>query len=159
MMKMEREQQILEALRVIRPRDRDRCRADVERTLDAIDEETAVEKEPSLAVSKAAKAKARVIYKALRNIERTGVTVISDLQKHIDVYDAILKQPSKRLKRPAVRQLLAAVGAQSLLLDYDGNLSATRSGQWDKLAALLYGEPSANMFRYLRELRDLNDIL
>jgi hypothetical protein len=62
---------------------------------------------------------------------------------------------SVSLKRPAGRQRLATVAAQSLLIDYGIQRTATRGGRWHRLATILYGNRKPDLFGYLREFKDL----
>jgi hypothetical protein len=135
---MTRDEQIAMALRLIGT---DNCRADVEQMLDIIADET-VE-----TASKATKAEVQVIYNALRKIRSTGIDLIPDLDKHLHACDLILRTPSKP---QAEKQRLAAAAAQELLMTHGGRLTATRGGQWDQLTAILFGDPKADMFQYIR---------
>lgn len=144
---MDREQQIAGALREIRPADHQKCRADVEQMLDIIDSET------ETTASKAIKSKVTIVYNALRKIKATGLVIVPELDKHIEACDLILKRPSNR---KADKQRLAAAAAQDLLMTHGGKLTASRRGQWGKLTAILYGDPDANMFQYIRGQKSID---
>jgi hypothetical protein len=62
--------------------------------------------------------------------------------------------PSGKPKRSNNKGVLATVMARELLVVHEYPLSTTREGRWHELAAILYGNRSADLFRYCRDLKD-----
>ena len=157
-----REQQIKLALAIIKPGDREQCRASIIQIIEIVDNVTEEEVAEAALVSKSTKAKVTVIRNALYRARslpdpvREKLFKDVDLQRHLANCEAMLKQPTKRLVNTAIKQRLAAAGAQALLFDYGIKPAVTGRKVWDKLAAVLYGDPDANMFRYIRELKDID---
>lgn len=157
---MTRDQQIKFALGILNPEDRAECRADIVQMLDIIDE--VMKEEGTMSNSKETKAKVQRLHKALDEVQAAYNALPDPLKA------TVFKQPdlhslpaacklfkSKSLKRPAERQRLATVAAQALLIDYDIKRTVTRRGPWYRLAAVLYGDRTADLFAYLREFKDL----
>ena len=164
---MTREQQIQLALAILEPDHREKCHADIVQWLAVVDEVTTEETAPALLASKTTKTQVQAYRDTLHRAQvkhRVLPEPIKaefgdlDLQKHLEACDLILKQPSKPLQNLAVRQRFAAGAAQALLFDYGVWPVVTRSGSWDRLAAVLFGDRATNMVPYLRPLKELNDI-
>jgi hypothetical protein len=159
------ERQIKAALEILSasPKGRPK-RTDIVQMLNIID--TAMADDGTLANSKATKAKVKALQYAVNKV-RTAYKHLPEPLKA-----TVFKEPDLRdllaacklfeaasLKRPAQRQRLAVVAAQSLLIDYGIPRTVTRKGSWHRLATALYGERKgkrdADLFAYLREFKDI----
>ena len=169
-----RERQIQLALAILKPTDRDKGRADIVATLDIVDSLTAVSQNDAFLSSRSGRLKVQALQRALKQVRiayealpdtgransvRARVGDI-DLQKHLDACDAILKSPPSRRTSyggklsPANRHRLAAGCSHYLLLQYNIPQTVTRKkGAWYRLAAIVYGDPEADLFTYLREIK------
>jgi hypothetical protein len=73
-----------------------------------------------------------------------------DFKKHQDVC-AELAAPGKP-KRDDYAKITAARQARLLLKKYGHPIKTTRGGTWERLAAILYGDKSADLFNQCRKL-------
>ena len=162
------------ALAILKPTDHEKCRADIVATLDIVDSETAVSQNDAFLSSRSGRSKVKALESALKKV-RTAYEALPDtgradsvrarvgdidLQKHLIACDVILKTPPSsrtsyggKLSR-ANRHRLAATCSHYLLLQYNIPQTVTRKkGAWYRLAAIVYGDPKADLFAYLREIK------
>lgn len=159
---MTRDEQVKLALALLKPKvtDRDQCRQRIEEALNVITEtETEMGKTKDFYASKETKLKVKAHRRALDRVRTTYNALPDavkfstlDVQKHVADCDAILKLPSEQQDDRAWKQQVAAAGALDLLQSCGRKASVTRHGQWDRLAAILYGNRHANMFPYIWQL-------
>jgi hypothetical protein len=168
-----RDQQIRKALEVLRPppRQRAECQHDIELALDMVEQRAAAARAFRVASSKKGKAGLKRYYAALRRLRNayrsldpairlwfslvetayiSGKPTVVD--REITMAEVFLAQPSVS-RRDATRNKVA-VGVASYLLDWWGRkASATRGGEWEKLAKVLTGDPTIDLFDHLREFK------
>ena len=168
---MTRDQQIKFALDLLASAragiNRTKCRTDIARMLDIINEVMA--DDGTLSNSKGTKAKVDRLIRALDEVQaaynglpprlKLEVFKSPDQKSQESLVAACKLFKNKSLKRPAERQRLAASAAQGLLNDYGIPRTTTRGRPWHRLAAILYGDGHADLYAYLRELKDVDDIL
>ncbi len=92
-------------------------------------------------------------------LDQEKITLRDDLNKHLEILERDLQaKPAKALKYSGARQRAAAYGALTLLARYPDRwrgkpFSTHLASTWCKLAALLYGDPRANLYRAVRETK------
>jgi hypothetical protein len=169
-----RDQQIRKALEVLRPRPRQRaeCQHDIELALDMVEQRAAAARAFRVAGSKKGKAGLKRYHAALRRLRNayysldpairpwfslvetayiSGKPTVID--REITMAEVFLAQPSASPRRDATRNKVA-VGVASYLLDWWGRrASATRGGEWEKLAKILTGDLAIDLFDHLREFK------
>jgi hypothetical protein len=82
--------------------------------------------------------------------------VVRELGSELERYEKLCEQlildaPTTKPKRDGFRKRLAVDRAYYLLCGYGYEPITTRTGQWCRLAAILCGDPDANLYRYCCE--------
>ena len=169
-----RDQQIRKALEVLRPppRQRAECQHDIEVALNMVEQRAATARAFRVASSKRGKAGLKRYHAALRRLRNayhsldpairpwfslaetayiSGKPTVID--REITIAEAFLAQPPVSPRRDASRNKVA-VGVASHILDWWGRkASATRGGEWEKLAKILAGDLTIDLFDHLREVK------
>jgi hypothetical protein len=139
------------------------CRMDVEQTLTDLGHALWVADFYSFGVTKADKGKARQIARALRRVddlvrdfEKRDFPLnrfpFDELTKWKKVFTKMAGTPSpKTTRQNALKKRLAVAEAYQLLKKYGSErVTATKSGKFRRLAALLYGDPKADLINQCR---------
>jgi hypothetical protein len=142
---------------------RDACRMDVEAALWDIGLALYIEDFYSFGVTKADKGKARQIARALRRVDDLvrdfnkrdfplNRFPFDELTKWKKVFTKMAGTPSRKTTRQnALKKRLAVAEAYQLLKKYGSErVTATKSGKFCRLAALLYGDPKADLINQCR---------
>jgi hypothetical protein len=102
--------------------------------------------------SKPMKRAARSLLRAMVRAQRAGLAIPDYLLWYHHMATASLGPPKRA---DGLKKRLALQGAFWLLNDRNRPCFANRNGDWCKLAAILYGDPKADMLSHCRELRAL----
>jgi outer membrane protein TolC len=169
-----RDQQIRKALEVLRPPagERAECQHDIEVALDIFEQRAGAARSFRVANSKKGKAGLKRYHAALRRLRNayqsldpairpwfslvetayiSGKPTVID--REITISGAFLARPAASPRREASRNKAAAEVA-SYLLDWWGRkASATRGGEWEKLAKILTADLTVDLFDHLREFK------
>jgi hypothetical protein len=169
-----RDQQIRKALGVLRPPagQRAECQHDIELALDIVEQRARAARSFRVVNSKKGRAGLKRYHAALRRLRNayqsldpairpwfslvetayiSGKPTVVD--REITIAEAFLARPAAPPRRDASRNKVA-VGVASYLLDWwGGKASATRGGEWEKLANILTGDLTIDLFDHLREFK------
>jgi len=169
-----RDQRIRRALEALRPppRQRAECKHDIELALDMVEQRAAAARSFRVAGSKKGKAGLKRYCAALRRLrnayhsldpairpwfslaERAYVSgKPSVIDREITIAEAFLAQPSPSPRRDASRNKVAVEVARHLLDWWGHKASVTRGGKWEKLAKILTGDLTIDLFDHLREFK------
>jgi hypothetical protein len=162
------EDKVSAALAILSPRPEmlDRVRDEIETAIIEIDR-LSIDKETSRAFSKTARQRIGSLMSALRRADRyanelSALHVEGDillmklktvLPEYIELCEYWLAQSSKSSGRPELyKQQLAVAHARGLISTFgDPNgLALTRGNAWHQLAAVLYGDPTTDLFNQMR---------
>jgi hypothetical protein len=169
---MTKNQQIRKALELLTPpaRDRAECRHDIELMLKWVDQGTAAARSFRIAGSKKGKAGVRRYYAALRRLRSAyhsldpairpwfslaetayviGKPTVID--REIAIADLFLNRPSPPPRPDAAGNKSAVAAAYHLLAWWGHKIGVTRSGKWARLAKILTGGQTIDLFEHLRE--------
>ncbi len=169
-----RDQQIRKALELLAPPpgQRAECRHDIGVALDRVEYGAATARSFRVAGSKKGKAGVRRYYAALRRLRDAyrslnpairpwfslsetayvvGSTTVID--REIALAEAFLDRPSPPARRDASRNKVAVAVAKNLLDWWGHKAGVTRDGKWEKLAKILTGELTVDLFDHLREFK------
>jgi hypothetical protein len=150
-----------EALKLLRPADRNACEADIKNAFDEIFL-------PEMAHVGGLPRNVRKAFKAhLDAAKRFQVTQKKMTEVKAYLYLRIGQQPHlaadieiltqalvlRRPPLPVPTLQAAAIAARDLLEKYGRRVTTTKDGDWCKLAAILYGDPDRRMDRSCREVR------
>jgi hypothetical protein len=158
---MTRAEQIRKALEVLAPRPEElaECRCRVEQALDIM--ESTIRAASTIKSERAAAQETgRGYYGALERLlaaSRAHAHAGGALGISITSIERALEWRSKfsrALPSGAIIQRQAAALAYSLLRQSNRPIVTTRNGAWHRLASILYGDRKADLFDYLRELKD-----
>jgi hypothetical protein len=161
---MTRAEQIREALELLSPApdQRDECRRHVEHALDvmastmryveAIKAERAANRKTGRAYHRAL---ARLLAASKAHARAGGALIftIAHLEKTIKFSTEWDAKFSRALPRGAIAERQATALAYKLLRQWDRPTPTTSDAVWNKLAAILLGDPDARLFRHLREFK------
>jgi hypothetical protein len=161
---MTRARQIREALDLLAPAPdrRDECRRDVEHALDVMASTMrAVEviKAERAAFRKTGRAYHRAFERLLAASKahaRAGGALaikIARLEETIKFSTQWEAKVSRAMPKGAIAERQATALAYNLLRQWDRPTPTTSDGVWHNLAAILLGDPDANLFRHLREFK------
>jgi hypothetical protein len=153
MARLSREDQIRKALAILQPPagQRQLCERQIEKVLDVVEREP---KRQQLG-SKKNRDLFRKMEQLLKQVKimKSKLAPIDpesgwdqlDVQQWLAVCDtrARLEPQPRRLRLP---QCYAAEGAWLLLYLWDGPISRTKGGDWERLTAILYGDPDRNFY-------------
>jgi hypothetical protein len=141
----------------------DVCRIDVEDALTDIGVALFIENFYAFGRTKADKGRARQIAKALRRVDdlvrgfnKPNFPLVGfpfdELRKWKQVFAKMEEKPSEESPRlNALKKRLAVAGAYQLLQKYGSKrVTATKGGKFCRLAALLYGDPEADLINQCR---------
>jgi hypothetical protein len=155
---MTRDQQLKTALQVLAP-PRDRREECVKGIVDALNTIQSVTEHRTANRNWASKgtkdkikiflAKLKALQAALNNLPPPyqGLALRGvDLKEEIAACERWRAPSFGKPKRTANKQHLAAFEARELLQRYGHPITTTKTGQWCKLSAILFGDPSANLF-------------
>jgi hypothetical protein len=171
---MTKNQKIRKALELLAPPpgQRAECRHDIGVALDRVESGAATARSFRVAGSKKGKAGVRRYYAALRRLRDAyrslnpairpwfslsetayvaGTTTIID--REIARAETFLGQPSPRPHRDASRNKGAVAAAYDLLEWWGQKAAVTRGGKWAKLAQILTGYQTVDLFDHLREFK------
>ena len=171
---MIRDQQIHKALKLLAPprSQRTECQHDIKMTLDRVERGAAVARSFRMASSKKGKAGIGRYYAALRRLHAAyrsldpairpwfsfaetahvaGRPTVID--REIARGEAFLTWPSPPPRRDATRNKTAVAAAYDLLDWWGHNAAVTRSGKWVRLAKILAGDQTVDLFDHLRDFR------
>ena len=171
---MTRDQQIRKALELLEPppSQRAECQHDIKITLDRVERGAAAARSFRVAGSKKGKAGVRSYYAALRRV-RAAFRAIDPairrwfslaeiayvagrptvIDREIEIAEVFLARPSQRPRPDASRNKFAVAAAYDLLIWWNQRAVVTRSGKWAKLAKILTGDMTVDLFDHLREFR------
>ncbi len=169
-MKLTLDQQIKLALKLLAPA-KDAlayCVEEIKFAIDTVEVMTTTAEASKAMVSKDTKNKLRAHRDALRKLQTTQQALTDefgypffdigskehikiDLEKYIDGVERWRAKPAGPPKRAEHKKRLAAEHARWLLWHFGHRVSATRGGPWCKLAAILYGDPSENLYHHCAE--------
>ena len=171
---LSRDQQIRKALEVLKPppTQRAECQHDIELALDMVEQRAAAARSFRMAVSKKGKAGLKRYHAALRRLRiayRSLDPAISPwfslaetayisgkptvIDREITMAEAFLARPSLSPRRDASRNKVAVQVANHLLDWWGPKASVTRGGKWEKLAKILTGDLTIDLFDHLREFK------
>ena len=171
---MTRDQQIRKALEWLAPppRQRAECQHDIGLALDRVEHGAAAARSFRVAGSKKGKAGLRRYCAALRRLRAAynaldpairpwfslaeiayivGKPTVID--REIGRAEAFLDRPSPPPRRDASRNKAAVAAAHDLLDWWGHKASVTRGGKWEKLAKILTGDLTIDLFDHLREFK------
>ena len=165
---MTRDQQVAKALALLAPppAQRKECRYEIRRALDRIENTDAFARSCRVASSKnkgrltsyhAALWRLRNAFRALDPAIRpffsfadSAYTTGKMLEKEIAKAEEFLKRPSAPPRRHASHSKAAVGAAHDLLGWWSHEATVTRGGKWDKLAKILAGDLTADLFDHMR---------
>jgi hypothetical protein len=171
---MTRDEKIRKALEVLKPppHQRAECQHDIELTLDMVEQRAAAARSFRMAGSKKGKAGLKRYHAALRRLRDAyraldpaikpwfslaetayvaGKATVID--REITMAEIFLAQPSRSPRRDASRNKIAVEVANHLLDWWSHKASVTRGGKWEKLAKILTGDLTTDLFDHLREFK------
>jgi hypothetical protein len=168
---MTRDQQVAKALALLAPprAQREECRYEIRRALDRIEHTAAFARSCRVARSKN-KGGLTSYYAALRRL-RSAFSALDPaikpffcfaasayitgemLEKEIAKAEALLNRPSALPRRHASHSKAAVGAAHDLLGWWNHEAMVTRGGKWDKLAKILAGDLTADLYDHLRGLK------
>jgi hypothetical protein len=105
--------------------------------------------------SKPAKRAARSLAQAIWRGQRAGLPMLPEWASLLHLYQDIGTTRSPPARTDGFKKRLAVQQAGWLLGDRNRPCVASRNGDWCKLAAILYGDPKADMLSQCRQLRTL----
>ena len=76
----------------------------------------------------------------------------AEVERWVSVYEAKLKKPARKPKRSAIDKQLAAEAAVYLCDEFGVKPSATRTGPYCRLAAVLYGDKQADLQKHCQRV-------
>jgi hypothetical protein len=156
---MTRDEQVRAALKVLAPTSdqREACKERIEDTLNVVGVTNDGWKELR---TKKTKLKLRPFLAALRRVQAAHNALPPqvkfyafrdpDFKRQIEACDRLLAKPS--VPKTPTKQRLAATEARALLIHYGRPVATTRRGKWCQLAAILYGDQSANFYHHCCEV-------
>jgi hypothetical protein len=165
---MTRDQQVAKALALLAPppTQREECNYEIRRALDRIENATAFARSCRAANSKnkggltsyhAALRRLRSAFSALDPAIRPFFSFADSayatgemLDKEIAKAEGFLNRPPAPPRRHASRSKAAVGAAYDLLGWWNHEAMVTRGGKWDKLAKILAGDVTADLFDHLR---------
>ncbi len=171
---MTRDQQIRKALELLAPTPSRRAesRQDIEVALTGLEHHTSTARSFRVAVSKKGKAavkryraalvRLRVAYYVLDPAIRPWFSLAETayiagkptvIDREIGRADVFLARPSLAPRRDASRNKYAVAGARDLLNWWGHGARISRRGKWMRLAQILVGDLSLDVFDHLREFR------
>jgi hypothetical protein len=80
-------------------------------------------------------------------------TTRTTIEKEIEKADTIMAQPSAPPRRDGSRNKAAVAAAYDLLTSRGHNPTVTRNKKWEKLAKILAGNPTVDVFDHLRKFK------
>ena len=171
---MTRDQQIRKALELLAPppHQRAECQHDIKLTLNKVERGAAAARSFRVAGSKKGKAGLRRYCAALRRL-RLAYHVLDPalrpwfslaetayvarkptvIDREITIAEAFLARPSPPPRPDASRHKLAVAAAHDLLNWWGHRTVVTRAGKWARLAKILTGDMTVDLFDHLREFR------
>jgi hypothetical protein len=145
-----RKRQIADALRLIAPKEVDRCRAQLEAALDIVADAHRRDEH-----RRATKRDADRFHKALCRFKRecdrageAGVALPIDIDRVIERHKRWKALAPK--KRSLTPQQIAVKLAYDLMVEWGRNITVSTRSRWHQLAAIVLGGRSANLLRQLR---------
>jgi hypothetical protein len=173
-LRMTRDQQIRKALELLAPPrlQRAECRHDIKIALNRVEQGAAAAQSFRVAGSKKGKAEVMRYCAALRRLRNAyhaldpairpwfslsetayvaGKPTVID--REIAIAEVFLARPSPPPRPDASRNKLAVAAAYDVLNWWGQRAVITRSGKWAKLAAILAGDMSVDLFDHMREFR------
>ena len=168
---MTRNQQIAKALTLLTPphAQREECRYEIVRALDRIENTAGFTRSCRMASSKnkggitsyyAALRRLRSAFRALDPAIRDWFSLADPayatgkaLEKEIAKAEKFLNRRSARPRRHASHSKAAVGAAHDLLGWWNHEATVTRGGKWDKLAKILAGDLTVDVFEHLREFK------
>jgi hypothetical protein len=151
---------VREAMRPIGTR---KCREDVESVFKYLEFRSVRDSRPR--ATKLGKLAAKSLRRALRRAEVAAKNEYLDwdarrwfpreeIKKLIGICDELEKTPSSRPAPNARAKKLAAIGAHCLLRKFDEHsITTTKGGAFCRLAAVLYGNPDADLQHHCRAVK------
>ena len=165
------EQQVKAALKILAPppRLRNAVQEEIEYALSEIDAMCSSAKPPSTKV----KTKLRSLLASLKKSQNIARELAEqdlrwrrfplDLIEHMERCSRQLRMPAGPKRRSADREKFAVAHAQALLFDALFNkyadmkdLAVTRENKWYRLSAVLFGNEGHNLYRHMRNLKQVN---
>jgi hypothetical protein len=168
---MTRNQQIAKALTLLTPphAQREECKYEIVRALDRIENTAGFTRSCRMASSKnkggitsyyAALRRLRSAFRALDPAIRNWFSLADPayatgkaLEKEIAKAEKFLNRRSARPRRHASHSKAAVGAAHDLLGWWNHEATVTRGGKWDKLAKILAGDLTVDVFEHLREFK------
>jgi hypothetical protein len=168
---MTRDQQIAKALVLLAPppAQREECKHEIVRALDRTENTAGFARSCRVASSKnkggitsyyAALRRLRSAFRALDPAIRPFFSLADPayatgemLEKEIAKAEQFLNRPSARPRRHASHSKAAVRAAHDLLGWWNQEATVTRGGKWDKLAKILAGDLTVDLFEHLREFK------
>ena len=171
---MTRDQQIRKALELLAPPpgQRKECQHDIGLALDRVEDGTVAAQSFRVAGSKKGKEDVLRYYVSLRRLRDAyrslhpairpwfslaetayvaGKPTVID--REIEIAEAFLAQPSPPPRRDASRNKIAVDAARDLLSWWGHKAVTTRGGKWARLAKILTGDLTVDLFDHLREFK------
>jgi hypothetical protein len=159
-MKLTHDQQVRQALIVLKQAAHSQCESDIEEALqdimmDGVDpkpysKNTKLVVVPLLASLK----KTQSLYDKLLPLDDYGLMMPLDLSEHIALYEEWRDERSDKRSRSAPKQKAAVKEARALVLKYCKSKkehSKTRGNAWYKLSAILAGDDQSDLFNHMRK--------
>jgi hypothetical protein len=168
---MTRDQQVAKALALLAPppAQREECEYEIRQALDRIENSAAFAQSCRVSSSKnkgglksyhAALRRLRSAFRALDPAIRPFCSLADPayisgkmLEKEITMVEALLNRPSAPPRRHASHSKAAVRAAHDLLGWWNHEATVTRGGKWDKLAKILAGDLTADLFDHLRGVK------
>jgi hypothetical protein len=149
-----RKRQIGEALRLIAPKEVDRCRAQLEAALDIMADAHRRDTR-----GRATKVATDRFHEALGRFKRecdragkAGVALPLDIDRVIERHKRWNAAAPKKTQTP---QQIAVKLAHDLMVEWGRKITVSQRGDWHQLATIILGDRRTNLFRQLRAFAEI----